>query len=140
MHAWLAHIAYHLTSENMLLTFEFSYFLLNDSCFGHRPDIWHAVQALHGVFLTACTSMRGVCVCVPGLANGDLFSRVMANSPGGILPITPQGQPPVYVSAGVQDNIFPINQGGDSVSAHHPIATARRLSSPAARAGYIVMM
>lgn len=80
------------------------------------------------------------CVYVPGLANGNLFSRVMANSPGGILPVTPQGQPPVYVSAGVQDNIFPINQGGDSVGAQHPIATARGLSVLAARAGYIVMM
>ena len=41
----------------------------------------------------------------------------MANSPGGILPITTQGRPPVFVSAGVQDNVFPIGQGGDSVRA-----------------------
>lgn len=50
-----------------------------------------------------------------GLANGALFSRVMANSPGGILPITTQGRPPVFVSAGAQDNVFPISQGADSV-------------------------
>lgn len=50
-----------------------------------------------------------------GLANGALFSRVMANSPGGILPITTQGRPLVFVSAGVQDNVFPIGQGADSV-------------------------
>lgn len=80
------------------------------------------------------------CVRVPGLANGNLFSRVMANSPGGILPVTPRGQPPVYVSAGVQDNIFPISQGGDSVGAHHPIATAKGLSVLAARASHIVII
>ena len=56
-----------------------------------------------------------------GLANGALFSRVMANSPGGILPITTQGRPPVFVSAGAQDNVFPISQGADSVK---PLSTA----------------
>ena len=58
-----------------------------------------------------------VCARAAGLANGNLFSRVMANSPGGILPIVTQGRPPVFVSAGVQDTLFPISQGGDSVSA-----------------------
>jgi len=57
-----------------------------------------------------------VCARAAGLANGGLFSRVMANSPGGILPIVTQGRPPVFVSAGVQDTLFPIGQGGDSVS------------------------
>ena len=54
-------------------------------------------------------------VGMAGLANGALFSRVMANSPGGILPITTQGRPPVFVSAGAQDNVFPVSQGADSV-------------------------
>jgi hypothetical protein len=61
---------------------------------------------------SACARARAA-----GLANGGVFSRVMANSPGGILPIVTQGRPPVFVSAGVQDTLFPIGQGGDSVSA-----------------------
>ena len=39
----------------------------------------------------------------------------MANSPGGILADTTQGQPPVFISAGLQDNIFPIQQAGNAV-------------------------
>jgi hypothetical protein len=40
----------------------------------------------------------------------------MANSPGGILADTAQGHPPVFMSAGLQDNIFPIQQAGNAVS------------------------
>ncbi len=49
------------------------------------------------------------------MTNGQIFKKVMANSPGGILADTTQGQPPVFISAGLQDDIFPIQQAGNAV-------------------------
>ena len=49
------------------------------------------------------------------MINGKLFRKVIANSPGGILADSTQGQPPVFISAGLQDNIFPIQQAGNAV-------------------------
>ena len=54
--------------------------------------------------------------CCTGMINGELFRKVMANSPGGILADTAQGHPPVFMSAGLQDNIFPTQQAGNAVS------------------------
>ena len=54
--------------------------------------------------------------CCAGMINGELFRKVMANSPGGILADTIQGHPPVFMSAGLQDNIFPVQQAGNAVS------------------------
>lgn len=69
---------------------------------------------------TAAALSAGARARGAGLTNGRLFSRVMANSPGGILPILAQGRPPVFVSAGVQDTLFPVSQGGDSVRPSSP--------------------
>lgn len=44
-----------------------------------------------------------------GLANGDLFSRVAAFSPGFLIPVPEQGNPEVFISHGTQDPILPIN-------------------------------
>jgi phospholipase/carboxylesterase len=44
-----------------------------------------------------------------GRANGDFFSRVVAYSPGFLLPIEPRGKPPILVTHGIQDNILPID-------------------------------
>lgn len=44
-----------------------------------------------------------------GLANGDLFTHVIAFSPGFIGPMTPQGQPQVFVSHGDADRVLPID-------------------------------
>lgn len=49
------------------------------------------------------------------MIDGQLFRKVMANSPGGILADSSQGQPPIFISAGLQDNIFPIQQAGNAV-------------------------
>jgi hypothetical protein len=49
------------------------------------------------------------------MTNGKLFRKVMANTPGGILAETIQGMPPIFVSAGLQDTIFPIKQGANPV-------------------------
>jgi phospholipase/carboxylesterase len=45
-----------------------------------------------------------------GLANGDLFPRVVACSPGFVMNAPPQGRPRVFVSHGTADQILPIDQ------------------------------
>jgi phospholipase/carboxylesterase len=44
-----------------------------------------------------------------GLINGNLFSHVLAFSPGFYIAPEPQGQPRIYISHGVQDTILPIH-------------------------------
>lgn len=44
-----------------------------------------------------------------GLANGDLFSHILAFSPGFATPPSQQGQPVIYVSHGTKDAVLPIN-------------------------------
>ncbi|KFI07659.1 phospholipase [Massilia sp. BSC265] len=44
-----------------------------------------------------------------GLANGDLFTHVLAFSPGFIGPMTPRGEPNVFISHGTDDPILPID-------------------------------
>jgi phospholipase/carboxylesterase len=43
-----------------------------------------------------------------GLANGDLFTHIMAFSPGFIGPMTPRGAPNVFISHGKSDPILPV--------------------------------
>jgi len=45
-----------------------------------------------------------------GLTNGDLFPRVIAFSPGFILPVDAHAQPHVFISHGTRDQILPIDQ------------------------------
>jgi predicted esterase len=45
-----------------------------------------------------------------GLANGDLFPRVVACSPGFVVSTTPQGRARFFISHGISDQILPINQ------------------------------
>lgn len=45
-----------------------------------------------------------------GLANGDFFSRVLAFSPGFVIPAERHGKPRVFVSHGRQDPILPIDR------------------------------
>lgn len=45
-----------------------------------------------------------------GLANGDLFPRVMACSPGFIVQAPPQGKPRLFMSHGRSDQILPIDR------------------------------
>jgi phospholipase/carboxylesterase len=61
-----------------------------------------------------------------GIANGDLFSDVIAFSPGFLAPTVQRGSPRIFVSHGTQDRWLPI----DSCS--------RRIVSQLERAGYEV--
>ena len=45
-----------------------------------------------------------------GIANGDFFSRVLAFSPGFVIPVDERGRPRFFVSHGRQDPILPIDQ------------------------------
>jgi phospholipase/carboxylesterase len=45
-----------------------------------------------------------------GLANGDLFPRVVACSPGFIIQAPPQGKPRLFFSHGTSDQILPIDR------------------------------
>jgi predicted esterase len=50
-----------------------------------------------------------------GLANGDLFTHVLAFSPGFIGPIEQRGAPAVFVSHGEQDTVLPIDACGRNI-------------------------
>ena len=45
-----------------------------------------------------------------GLTNGDLFSKIIAFSPGGLFSPAATGQPAVFLSGGTSDSLFPIAQ------------------------------
>lgn len=45
-----------------------------------------------------------------GLTNGDLFSHVVALSPGSMLAGSLHGRPPVFVAHGLQDRVLPMDQ------------------------------
>ena len=45
-----------------------------------------------------------------GLVNGDLFSRIVAFSPGFIVNGEPHGKPRVFISHGIADEILPIDR------------------------------
>jgi phospholipase/carboxylesterase len=59
-----------------------------------------------------------------GIANGDLFSHILAFSPGFLAPTVQTGSPRIFVSHGTQDRWLPIDTCG------------RRIVSQLERAGY----
>ncbi|MFL6675912.1 MAG: alpha/beta hydrolase [Massilia sp.] len=61
-----------------------------------------------------------------GLGNGDLFTHILAFSPGFIGPTRPRGKPKVFISHGTQDNVLPIDPCSRSIvprldSANYPV-------------------
>jgi len=52
-----------------------------------------------------------------GLINGDLFSRVIAFSPGFVVDGTPNSKPKIFISHGTNDHILPIDRCGRRVAA-----------------------
>lgn len=61
-----------------------------------------------------------------GLINGELFSDILAFSPGFIAPAREQGRPRIFISHGMADRVLPID------------ATSRRIVPELKRAGYQV--
>ena len=50
-----------------------------------------------------------------GISNGDLFSHLIAYSPGYIASGPPVGKPPVFVSHGTADSILPVTLSRDNI-------------------------
>jgi predicted esterase len=50
-----------------------------------------------------------------GLANGDLFTHILAFSPGFIGPMSARGEPKIYISHGTEDQILPVNPCSRSI-------------------------
>jgi predicted esterase len=44
-----------------------------------------------------------------GMDNGDLFSHVIAFSPGFTAPVAPRGLPRIFISHGIDDHVLPID-------------------------------
>jgi phospholipase/carboxylesterase len=61
-----------------------------------------------------------------GVDNGDLFTHILAFSPGFIVSREPQGRPRIFVSHGTEDSILPI------------ASTSRRLVPALEKSGYAV--
>jgi predicted esterase len=45
-----------------------------------------------------------------GLTSGDLFTHLIAFSPGFMAPLAPQGMPPIYIAHGIHDEVLPIEK------------------------------
>jgi phospholipase/carboxylesterase len=50
-----------------------------------------------------------------GMANGDLFTHVLAFSPGFIAPAGQRGKPRVFISHGTRDEVLPIDRTSRSI-------------------------
>ncbi|PSN80343.1 phospholipase [filamentous cyanobacterium CCP4] len=50
-----------------------------------------------------------------GLTNGQLFTHVMAFSPGFVVPVVPQGKPRLFIAHGTRDPVLPIDRCSRSI-------------------------
>ena len=86
---------------------------------GFGPDVDFLDAALDGVFDMAAVDPRRLIVSgfsdgasyalSLGLGNGDLFSHVMAFSPGFMAPEAQRGNPPIFISHGTGDRVLDID-------------------------------
>ncbi len=103
---------------------------------GYGPDVAFIDRALAWVFARCAVDPTRIGIegfsdgasyaLTLGLDNGDLFTAVLAFSPGFLAPRQPTGRPRVFVSHGRQDPVLPIH------------VCSRRLVPLLARAGYPV--
>ena len=104
---------------------------------GYGPDVTFLDQALSQVFERYAVDPTRLAIggfsdgasyaLSLGLANGDLFSHIVAFSPGFASPPVQEGEPRIYVSHGTSDNVLPIE------------VCSRRLVPRLRRAGYEVV-
>jgi len=103
---------------------------------GYGPDVAFIEQALQAVFRRFAVDPARIAIAgfsdgasyalSLGLTNGALFSDVLAFSPGFMAPSRQDGDPRVFVSHGMQDDVLPIE------------VCSRRLVPMLKRAGYSV--
>ena len=87
---------------------------------GYGPDVQFVDQALALVFeryaidpahIAANGFSDGASYALSlGLANGDLFTHVLAFSPGFMAPVVMTGRPHVFITHGTQDRVLPIDR------------------------------
>ncbi len=103
---------------------------------GYGPDVEFIDRALRQTFESLAVDAEHLAVggfsdgasytLSLGLTNGDLFTHVLAFSPGFAQPATDRGEPSVFVSHGTRDEVLPIDR------------TSRRIVPRLEREGYEV--
>lgn len=91
------------------------------------PDVTFLNRALERVFDTVAVDPARIAIggfsdgatyaLSLGLINGDLFSHVLAFSPGFVVDGTPHGTPRIFISHGRADDILPIDRCGRRIAA-----------------------
>ncbi len=86
---------------------------------GYGPDVTFINQVLAWVFERYAVNPTRIAIggfsdgasyaLSLGIANGDLFTHVLAFSPGFAAPLEQHGAPRLYVSHGTKDQVLPIN-------------------------------
>lgn len=104
---------------------------------GYGPDINVIDQALAQVFQVYAVDPQRLAIggfsdgasyaLSVGVTNGDLFSHVIAFSPGFLAPADQQGAPKLFISHGTRDSVLPIDR------------CSRRIVPQMQRAGYDVL-
>jgi phospholipase/carboxylesterase len=87
---------------------------------GYGPDLAFVDEALAAVFAAHPVDAGALAIAgfsdgasyalSLGLTNGDLFTDVLAWSPGFAVPASQQGRPRVFVSHGTDDRVLPIDR------------------------------
>jgi phospholipase/carboxylesterase len=86
---------------------------------GYGPDVTRIDRALQQVFGRVAVdpahlavggfSDGASCGLSLGLVNGDLFSQVLAFSPGSVAPGDRHGAPRLFISHGIHDRVLPVD-------------------------------
>jgi len=86
---------------------------------GYGPDIDFLDRVLEHTFATVAVDSRHLAVAgfsdggsyalSIGLPNGDLFTHIIAHSPGYMMPPSRKGKPSIFVTHGTEDNILAID-------------------------------
>jgi phospholipase/carboxylesterase len=87
---------------------------------GYGPDVEFIDRALEWTFERLALDTRRLAITgfsdgasyglSLGLTNGDLFTHLIAFSPGFMAPATRRGKPPIFVSHGTRDRVLPIER------------------------------
>ena len=103
---------------------------------GYGPDVAFIDRALAAAFARCAVDPELLAVAgfsdgasyalSLGITNGDVFGHVMAFSPGFMAPADQRGEPRIFISHGMKDQVLAIDR------------TSRRITPQLARAGYDV--